>query len=110
MRRPLIQAKTLMQDLMAGKPDVAHGRSPVPNTELDAKVHPAPAPGSRGELMAAEAISPERGVSGTIDQLPFDGQTPGTPGSADLSRRPLESEHEPVEPKTTASPGQVESR
>jgi hypothetical protein len=99
VRRPLIRAKIFLQDLMAGKPDVAHAKS-VAEAELDATVHAAPAPGASGELVLAAAISPVGGGSGTIDQLPFDGQTPGPPESADLSRRPHESEHEPVEPHT----------
>lgn len=109
VRRPLIQAKIFMQDLMAGKPDVEHAKVGA-EEELDATVHAAPAPGESGELVLAATISPQRGPSGTIDQLPFDGQAPDPSVSSDLSRRPLESEHEPVEPQTAASPGQVESR
>lgn len=98
VRRPLIRAKIFMQDLMAGKPDVAHAKAGA-EVELDARVHAAPAPGESAELVLAEAISHGRGPSGTIDQLPIDGQTPGTSMSPDLSRRPNETEHEPVEPK-----------
>lgn len=97
VRRPLIRAKIFLQDLMAGKPDVAHAKFGA-EAELDATVHAAPAPGESAELVLAAAISPVGGGSGTIDQLPFDDQTPGQPESADSSRRPHESEHEPVEP------------
>jgi hypothetical protein len=99
VRRPLIRAKIFLQDLMAGKPDVEHAKAGA-EEELNATVHAAPAPGESGELVLPGAISPVGGRSGTIDQLPFDGQTPGSPESADLSRRPHESEHEPVEPHT----------
>ncbi|ORM37411.1 hypothetical protein [Williamsia sp. 1135] len=97
VRRPLIRAKIFLQDLMAGKPDVAHAKSGA-EEELNAKVHPAPAKGESAGLVLTEAISPGGGASGTIDQLPFDGQQPGTPAVAETSRRPHESEHEPVEP------------
>lgn len=78
IRRPLIRAKIFMQDLMAGKPDVAHAKAEA-EAELDVVVHAAPAPGESGELVLAETISHGRGPSGTIDQLPIDDQTPGSP-------------------------------
>ncbi|WP_040510555.1 hypothetical protein [Gordonia soli] len=85
LRRPLVQAKIFVQDLIAGRPDVLPHVRAATEDRLDEVVRPAPAP---------PTISPRRGLSGTMVGLPDD---------AGLSRpRPLrttdDSEHEPVEP------------
>lgn len=86
-RRPFVRAKIFVQDLIAGTPDVLPHVRAAAEDQLNAIVHPAPAP---------PAISPHRGLSGTIVGLPGDGRpradtAPGTHN---------DSEHEPVEPRT----------
>lgn len=84
-RRPFVRAKIFVQDLIAGTPDVIPHVRAAAEDQLDAVVHPAPAP---------PAISPHRGLSGTIVGLPGDFRTraDGTSGAHN------DSEHEPVEP------------
>lgn len=85
LRRPFIRAKIFVQDLIAGRPDVLpHVRSAAEDV-LDEVVHPAPAP---------PAISPHRGLSGTIVRLPGDEH----PVVGSRRKAHPDSEHEPVEP------------
>lgn len=85
LRRPLIRVIIFVQDLIAGRPEVLPHVRAATEDRLDAIVHPAPPP---------PAISPHRGLSGTIVGLPGD--------DASVSRRregaTNDSEHEPVEP------------
>ncbi|NMN94306.1 hypothetical protein [Antrihabitans stalactiti] len=61
LRRPLIRAKIYVQDLIAGKPSIAHARTEA-EEELARIIHAAPPPPS--------AISLQGAASGTIDGLP----------------------------------------
>lgn len=85
LRRPLVRGIIFVQDLIAGRPDVLPHVRAAAEDRLDKIVHPAPPP---------PAISPHRGLSGTIVGLPGD--------DASVARRregaPHDSEHEPVEP------------
>ncbi|MDL9944726.1 hypothetical protein QSJ19_03840 [Gordonia sp. ABSL11-1] len=87
LRRPFIQAKIFVQDLVAGRPDVLPHVRAATEDHLDRVVHPAPPP---------PAISPHRGLSGTIVGLPGD-DVPPAGGGPDTHH---DSEHEPVEPHT----------
>ncbi|MEE3850693.1 hypothetical protein VZC37_10125 [Gordonia sp. LSe1-13] len=92
LRRPFIRAKIFIQDLIAGRPDVLpHVRSATED-RLDQMVHPAPPP---------PAISPHRGLSGTIVGLPGDevSDRRGSPDGPGPGAH-HDSEHEPVEPHT----------
>ncbi len=51
IRRPLIRAKIYVQDLIAGKPSIAHARAGA-EEELERLVHPAPAPSPTAEHIA----------------------------------------------------------
>ncbi|MGB3675595.1 MAG: hypothetical protein WA988_14260, partial [Candidatus Nanopelagicales bacterium] len=61
LRRPLIRAKIYVQDLIAGKPSIAHALTEA-EEELARIVHAAPPPPS--------VISLPGATSGTIDGLP----------------------------------------
>lgn len=60
VRRSLIRAKIFLQDLLAGKPDVAHAKSGA-EAELDATVHAAPVPGRIGGAGARRRDFARRG-------------------------------------------------
>ncbi|MDY6810829.1 hypothetical protein GIY30_14200 [Gordonia sp. HNM0687] len=90
LRRPFVRAKILVQDLIAGRPDVLPHVRAATEDRLNQMVHPAPPP---------PAISPHRGLSGTIvglpgDDVPARSEPPDGPGPG----APNDSEHEPVEP------------
>lgn len=85
LRRPFVRTLVFVQDLVAGRPEsLPHVRAATED-RLDQMVHPAPPP---------PAISPRRGLSGTIVGLPGDGAAlaPTHDGTHN------DSEHEPVEP------------
>ncbi|GAA3689727.1 hypothetical protein [Gordonia hankookensis] len=87
LRRPFVRVKIFVQDLVAGRPDVLPHVRVATEDRLDRVVHPAPPP---------PAISPQRGLSGTIVGLPGDDVPPAGRGPGTH----LDSEHEPVEPHT----------
>lgn len=75
LRRPFVQGMIFVQDLIAGRPDVLPHVRAATEDKLDEMVQPAPPP---------PAISPHRGLSGTIVGLPGDDIAPrdrrsGTP-------------------------------
>ena len=63
LRRPLVRVVIFVQDLIAGRPDVMPHVRAAAEDRLDEIVLPAPPP---------PAISPHRGLSGTIVGLPGD--------------------------------------
>ncbi|MFW0796364.1 hypothetical protein AAFP30_21300 [Gordonia sp. CPCC 205515] len=87
-RRPFVRAKIFVQDLIAGRPDVLPHMRAAAEDQLDEVVHPAPPP---------PAISPHRGLSGTIVGLPGDDVGPVSTDRRGRGPHP-DSEHEPVEP------------
>lgn len=65
-RRPVIQAKIYVQDLIAGTPDPEHARK-VAREQVEQIVHPAPPPPDSAPISSAAA------GSGTMDGLPGPG-------------------------------------